>query len=51
MQTCVGAAAGVAFTGGFGSYLISMDHQSYLNLGPSKGNTLNVHMPSTLSTL
>ncbi|CAL8462318.1 g1851 [Coccomyxa elongata] len=38
MQTCVGATAGLAFTGGFGSYLIAMDQQSYLNLGSTKGN-------------
>lgn len=42
MQTCVGATAGLAFTGGFGSYLIAMDHQSYLNLGSVKGNNLSV---------
>lgn len=53
MQTCVGSVAGLAFTGGFGSYLIAMDHQSYLNLGNSKGNSPNVrpkhltHPPST----
>lgn len=42
MQTCVGATAGLAFTGGFGSYLIAMDQQSYLNLGSTKGNYASV---------
>jgi hypothetical protein len=42
MQTCVGSVAGLAFSGGFGSYLIGMDYQSYLNLGSSKGNSINV---------
>ena len=42
MQTCVGSVAGLAFTGGFGSYLIGMDHQTYLNLGTTKGNNASV---------
>lgn len=46
MQTCVGATAGLAFTGGFGSYLIAMDQQSYLNLGSTVGNYASVRAPS-----
>lgn len=38
MQTCVGSVAGTAFTGGFGSYLIGMDQQSYENVGDIPGN-------------
>jgi hypothetical protein len=45
MQTCVGATAGLAFSGGFGSYLIAMDHQSFLNLGSTKGNYASVSAP------
>ena len=33
MQTCISACAGAAFSGGFGSFLIAMDEQSYLNVG------------------
>ncbi len=44
MQTCVGSVAGLAFTGGFGSYLIAMDRQTYLNLGSAKGNSPNVRL-------
>ena len=44
MQTCVGSVAGLAFTGGFGSYLIAMDRQTYLNLGTTKGNSPNVRL-------
>ena len=33
MQTCISACAGAAFAGGFGSFLIAMDEQSYLNVG------------------
>lgn len=54
MQTCVGATAGLAFTGGFGSYLIAMDQQSYLNLGSTKGNYAYVsalHLSSSLISL
>ncbi len=38
MQTCVGSVAGTAFSGGFGSYLIAMDQQSYENVGNVVGN-------------
>ena len=33
MQTFISACAGAAFSGGFGSYLIAMDRQSYENVG------------------
>ena len=45
MQTCVGSVAGMAFTGGFGSYLIAMDQQSYQNLGSIRGNLPSVRGP------
>ena len=38
MQTCVGSVAGMAFSGGFGSYLIAMDQQSFENVGNVVGN-------------
>ena len=46
MQTCVGSVAGLAFTGGFGSYLIAMDQQSYENVGSVPGNSAWVRLPS-----
>ena len=51
MQTCVGSVAGLAFTGGFGSYLIAMDKQSYLNLGNTKGNSPNVRASAPCAPL
>jgi len=33
VQTFVTASSAVAFTGGFGNYLLAMDHQSFENLG------------------
>ena len=45
MQTCVGSVAGLAFTGGFGSYLIAMDEQSYENVGNVPGNSAWVRVP------
>ena len=45
MQTCVGSVAGLAFTGGFGSYLIAMDQQSYENVGNVPGNSAWVRLP------
>ena len=44
MQTCVGSVAGTAFTGGFGSYLIAMDQQSYENVGNIAGNNAWVRL-------
>ena len=45
MQTCVGSVAGLSFTGGFGSYLIAMDQQSYENVGNVAGNNAWVRLP------
>ncbi len=47
MQTCVGSVAGLAFTGGFGSYLIGMDQQSYENVGNVAGNNSWVRLTLT----
>jgi len=49
MQTCVGSVAGLAFTGGFGSYLIGMDQQSYENVGNVAGNNSWVRLTLTFS--
>jgi len=38
MQTFIGACAGASFSGGFGSYLLAMDRQSFLNVGAVPGN-------------
>ena len=38
VQTCVVASYSLAFAGGFGCYLLSMDSQTFTNLGPIAGN-------------
>ncbi|KAJ7521538.1 hypothetical protein O6H91_19G058600 [Diphasiastrum complanatum] len=38
IQTCVIAACELAFSGGFSTYLLAMDQQSYENLGKEMGN-------------
>ena len=38
VQTCVVASYSLAFAGGFGCYLLSMDNQTFTNLGPIAGN-------------
>ncbi len=38
VQTCVVACYGLASSGGFGCYLLSMDMQTYNNLGNIGGN-------------
>ena len=42
MQTCVVACYSLSFSGGFGCYLLSMDSQTYNNLGPIAGNRSQV---------
>lgn len=34
IQTCVVACYGLAFSGGFGSYLLAMDEKTYNLIGP-----------------
>ena len=51
MQTCVGSVAGTAFTGGFGSYLIAMDQQSYENVGNIVGNNSWVRLSQVAGIL
>lgn len=38
VQTCVVACSSLAFAGGFGCYLLSMDGQTFRNLGDIAGN-------------
>ena len=38
VQTCVVACSSLAFSGGFGCYLLSMDGQTFRNLGSLAGN-------------
>ena len=38
VQTCVVACSSLAFAGGFGCYLLSMDSQSFRNAGTIPGN-------------
>ena len=38
VQTCVVACSSLAFSGGFGCYLLSMDAQTFRNLGSLAGN-------------
>ena len=38
MQTCIVACSSLAFAGGFGCYLLSMDEQTFLNVGNIAGN-------------
>ncbi len=47
MQTCIVACSSLAFAGGFGCYLLSMDHQTFENLGDIAGNRAEV-TPSTV---
>ncbi len=53
VQTCVVACYGLASSGGFGCYLLSMDMQTYTNLGNIGGNRPEVilHLTNQLSTL
>jgi hypothetical protein len=51
MQTCVGSVAGMAFSGGFGSYLIAMDQQTYQNLGSTRGNLPSVRARTHSSSI
>ena len=46
VQTCVVASYSLAFAGGFGCYLLSMDHQTFTNLGPIAGNRPQVSLCS-----
>ncbi len=46
VQTCVVASYSLAFAGGFGCYLLSMDHQTFTNLGPIAGNRPQVSIHS-----
>jgi len=50
VQTCVVACYSLAFAGGFGCYLLSMDHQTFDNLGPIAGNRPQV-IASTVKPL
>ena len=50
MQTCVVACYSLSFAGGFGCYLLSMDSQTFDNLGPIAGNRPQV-TPLTKPTL
>jgi hypothetical protein len=45
VQTCIVACSSVAFTGGFGCYLLSMDRQTYENLGDIAGNRAQACAP------
>ena len=42
VQTCVVSCYSLSFAGGFGCYLLSMDSQTYENLGPIAGNRQQV---------
>ena len=42
VQTCVVACSSLAFSGGFGCYLLSMDSQSFRNAGSIPGNRAEV---------
>lgn len=42
MQTCIVACSSLAFAGGFGCYLLSMDQQTFENLGDIAGNRQEV---------
>ncbi|EIE18748.1 OPT superfamily oligopeptide transporter [Coccomyxa subellipsoidea C-169] len=47
VQTCIVACSSLAFAGGFGCYLLSMDHQTFENLGDIAGNRAeDVYEPS-----
>lgn len=45
VQTCVVACSSLAFAGGFGCYLLSMDSQSFRNAGTIPGNLPEVRAP------
>ncbi len=45
VQTCVVACYSLASSGGFGCYLLSMDQQTYANLGNIAGNRPEVPPP------
>ena len=49
VQTCVVACYSLASAGGFGCYLLSMDQQTYENLGPIAGNRPQVPTDSMAS--
>jgi uncharacterized oligopeptide transporter (OPT) family protein len=52
VQTCVVACYGMAFNGGFGTYLLAMDQQSYENVGDIPGNRAqDVYQPSLTRTI
>ncbi|BDA49724.1 probable metal-nicotianamine transporter YSL6 [Coccomyxa sp. Obi] len=38
VQTCIVACSSLAFAGGFGCYLLSMDEQTFINIGNIAGN-------------
>ena len=46
VQTCVVACYTLASAGGFGCYLLSMDSQTFNNLGPIAGNRAQVLRPA-----
>lgn len=48
VQTCVVACSSLAFAGGFGCYLLSMDQQTFENLGNIAGNRPEVRAPFKL---
>ena len=47
MQTCIVACSSLAFAGGFGCYLLSMDEQTFLNVGDIAGNRAEVIVPTS----
>ena len=51
MQTCVVSCYSLSFAGGFGCYLLSMDNQTYENLGPIAGNRPQVASQALFSKL
>lgn len=51
MQTCVVACYSLSFSGGFGCYLLSMDSQTFDNLGPIAGNRSQVSSSDAWSIL
>ena len=48
VQTCVVSCYSLAFAGGFGCYLLSMDLQTFANLGPIAGNRPQVSLSASL---
>ena len=51
VQTCVVSCYSLAFAGGFGCYLLSMDLQTFANLGPIAGNRPQVSLSASLRLL